>query len=123
MSGEGIFCEIKSTKRGRKILAGSFVTANTGVPTSQLGDAKGVTTRTGVGSFIVTLPKKYGECEAIVASCDNGSEDDKVLSRSYYQRTSTGILSFSVRDISGAAATETTGVTVNFIAVMNDRSS
>jgi hypothetical protein len=122
MSGEGIFCEIKSTKRGRKVIAGSFVTANTSVPTSQLGDAKGVATRTGVGTFAVTLPKKYAECEALVASCDNGSEDDKVLSRSFYTRA-TGILAFSVRDISGAAATETTGVTVNFIAIMNDRST
>lgn len=120
MSGESIFHQLLTTKRKRITLGGSFVTANTSAPTSQVGD--GVAARTGTGTFTVTLPKKYGSKIAVVATLDNAADDDKIQCRGSYN-ASTGVITCIVRDISGAAAADSTGLSINWIGIFSQASS
>ena len=109
-------------RRGRILVLGRFTTAGTGVPTSQTGDCKGIATRTGVGVFAVTLPKKFSECEALVVGVSNEATDDKIPCR-YNYTPATGVIDVTVMDASAVAATETTGMIVNIIAGFNSRST
>lgn len=118
----GLWRELWTTRRGRIAIAGRFTTAGTGVPTSQVGDCKGVTTRTGVGVFNVTLPKKFSECEALNVTLSNEATDDKIVCR-YNYAPATGIIDITVIDASTVAATETTGMIVHIQGTFNSRST
>jgi hypothetical protein len=114
---EGPSSQLLTTKRSRKLLAGAFTTAGTGVPTA-IGGSDGVAARTGVGAFTVTLPKKYGCVSVYAGVSDQDAGDDKYLSRfSVSNSTGVTVITIVVWDQSGAAATETTGHVVNWMMV------
>jgi|SRR3990172_6005047 len=117
-AANGFFKSIYTTLRGRKILGGSFVTATASVPTSQKGD--GVAAYSATGVYTVTLPKKYGVCESLVCTISNEADGDLIVVRSSYA-PSTGVLTIGVRDISGAAYANSTGLIVNWVAIFSDR--
>ncbi len=121
MAGEGMFHALLSSLRGRTLLCGSFVTANTSAPTGKTGD--GVVARASAGVFTVTLPKKFGK-EAIFCFLNNPTADDKIVPKCDHVTTSgVSVLTITVWDISGAAATETTGLDINWALIANGRSS
>jgi hypothetical protein len=120
MAANGIFSQLFTTKRSRKLLGGRFTTANTSAPTSAAGD--GTPARTGVGTFTVTLARKYSEKESLVVFVDNAADGDVIPVRGSYDAT-TGVITLITRDISGAAAADTTGLVVNWMMLANDRSS
>jgi hypothetical protein len=68
------------------------------------------------------LPKKFSECESLVVGVSNESTDDKIPCR-YNYTPATGVVDVTVMDASAVAATETTGMIVNVIAVFNSRST
>lgn|SRR5512138_171026 len=108
----GIFQSILTTLRGRKILGGSFTTANTSAPTSKVGD--GAVARTGVGTFTVTLPKKYGTLESITPHISGGASTIQAV----YSAT-TGVITITTYT-SGSAA-DTNALRVNWTAIFSDR--
>lgn len=115
-SANGIFQQIVTTLRGRKILSGSFVTNSTGTPTSQIGD--GVVARASVGNFTVTLPKKYGKCESLIADTTASTSGAKV-----YAAYSPGLGVISIGNTVAGTSTDTTGNTISWIAILSDRTS
>jgi hypothetical protein len=116
MSGEGIFYQLVTTIRGRKHSAGSFVTAGVGAVTTPKGD--GVPARTGVGVLTVTLPKKFGTCESLVAWLSLAAPAVATVCIGSYSPT-TGVITFTTQ--TGGAAADTTGATLNWQAVFSDR--
>jgi len=112
----GIYSDLKVARRGCVVYCGQFTTANTSTPTSQVGKMATVT-RSGVGTFVVTIPKKLNTIFK-VASVDNSATDDKVAVRHTVATTSTTTtITIVVYDVSGAAAADTTGQIVDWMLV------
>jgi hypothetical protein len=116
MSGaNGIFQQLVTTKRNRKVICGSFTTANTSAPTSQVGDL--AVTRTGTGAFAITLSKKFATCECVIAQIDG-----YLYKCNSVYTASTGVIAVTVAALATGTATDTTSAIVQWIAVMSDRS-
>ena len=113
----GCYQDLKTSKRSRKILTGSFVTAGTSSVTTPIGD--GVPARTGVGVFTVTLPKKWGIVDACMATITLAAAAASTIWSSVYDPT-TGIV--TIKSQTGGSAADTTGATIQWIAVLSDRS-
>jgi hypothetical protein len=120
MAANGIYQTILTTLRGRKILGGSFVTATTSTPTSQRGD--GVAAHSATGIWTVTLARKYSVCESVVATLDNTASGDNIVVEATYA-AATGVITFGCQDISTTQLADSTGLRLNWMAIMSDRSS
>jgi hypothetical protein len=123
MAANGIWQQLLTTLRGRKLISGSFVTNNTSSPTAanQFEDAKGCVARTGVGTHTVTLPsnRKFAQ-GTVMASIHLGAVGAGTIAQCSYN-TSTGVI--TIVNQTGGSAADTTGATISFIGVMADRSS
>jgi hypothetical protein len=116
MSANGVFTNLFTSKRNRKLLGGRFTTANTAAPTTPIGD--GVAARTGTGVFTVTLGKKYSLSEGVTFSITGAAQ-----SVSGVYDPATGVITFTVSNVSGAAAADTTGLIVSWHGIFSDRVS
>lgn len=112
MSDSALLQPLKTTKRGRIELCGSFTTANTSAPTTPKGD--GVVARSGTGTHTVTLPFKPGDAECLTVNLGGGSATNRI-DITY----SAGVLTITTYT-SGSAA-DTNALRVNWRATFSTR--
>jgi hypothetical protein len=124
MAANRILQQLMTTFRGRKVIAGNFVTNNTSSPTAanQLYDLKGCVARTGVGTHTITFPagSKWSTCEALWAFISLAAVGAGTVCQCSYN-ASTGVV--TIVNQTGGSAADTTGATIHFIAVFSDRST
>jgi hypothetical protein len=107
---------LKAHVRGLKGIRGRFTTANTAAPTKVTPAVNWTVARTGVGTFVVTLPQAYkrilyADANAIVGA--SSTKFAKIVALSEGGIRSGATITIEVQSAPGTAA-ETTGLDVMF---------
>lgn len=112
---------VKTKLRRRYLLAGSCLLNNTSAVSAVKGD--GAMARTDVGTFTVTLDRKYPDFDSLIAYVNAGTGDQKVGAITYSNTGTTTVLTITTTDISGAATADLNAVRLNWIGVASGRVS
>lgn len=106
---------------GVTLIQGSFVTAGTSAPTGAKGRGYSVAYTT-TGTYTITLTDTYNALLSAIVTYQNGTATDQFVQVGSVDLSARTIV-IRVWDISGGAASDVTGPTINFELYLKDSST